>query len=97
MRILVTGGRDFHYKDIVYGALNKAHRKRGVTCVIHHNMGGADYISAEWAKDNGVDVYVCNARPKDGSPDACIAFGITPSGLNVPVWEVKPTTSQDKP
>jgi len=90
MRILVTGGRDFHYKDVVYGALNKVHRKRGISLIIQGGASGADHLASDWAKDNAIDTAQYNAdwcqygkaagpirnqrMIDEGKPNAAVAF-----------------------
>jgi hypothetical protein len=83
------GSRDFHYKNIVYGALDKAHCKRGITQIIIYHNGGCEYLAKEWAQENSVDVLICNRRPEQGAPEAAIVFGDGEKPGGVPVWVVK--------
>lgn len=54
MRLLVCGGRDFAAMGIVYGALDYVHTVRTITELAHGAAPGADALSAEWARLNGV-------------------------------------------
>jgi len=53
-RVLVYGGRDFTDEEVVYRALDKVHRARGVLCVITGMARGADSLAWEWAKANRI-------------------------------------------
>lgn len=54
MKLLVCGGRDYHDRDAVFAALDRAHAKRPITMVIHGAASGADRLAGEWADDRGV-------------------------------------------
>jgi predicted Rossmann-fold nucleotide-binding protein len=56
-RVLVTGGRDFTDEAAVFAALDRAHRKQPITCIIHgacHTQVNADKLAGKWAKARGI-------------------------------------------
>lgn len=61
MKILVTGGRDFHDNDFVYKVLDSILRDNTVTHIIHGNAGGCDQIAGSWARAKGIQEVVCPA------------------------------------
>lgn len=60
MVVLVCGGRNFHDRDRLYGALDKLHKEYGITVLVHGNAKGADLLSGEWADERNVP---CRAYP----------------------------------
>jgi hypothetical protein len=54
MRILVTGGRDYWQRAVVFRTLDAVHRKHGITLLIEGGAGGADHHARGWAKSRGV-------------------------------------------
>lgn len=56
MRLLVCGGRDYTDKAAAWAALDRAHRKRAVSLVIHGAARGADTLGAAWAQERGIPV-----------------------------------------
>lgn len=93
MRVLVTGGRDFHNWQVVHKALDEVRPN----VVIHGSATGADQSARGWAQLNGVPEIPFpafwyangtidrtagpkrNARMlKEGKPDLVLAF---PGGL----------------
>lgn len=58
MRVLVTGGRDFGDRELLFGALDRLHAVHGFTALIHGDANGADRLSGEWAGARGVSVEV---------------------------------------
>lgn len=57
MRVIVCGGRDYQDRDRVFEALDRLHKKRGITCVIHGACKtGADRWADEWAKERDIEV-----------------------------------------
>jgi hypothetical protein len=56
MRVLVIGGRDFDDPELLNEALDRLHRERGVTALIHGDARGADRLAGEWATANGIPV-----------------------------------------
>jgi len=55
MRILVCGGRDFTDWKAAFRALDAAHAKRPITCIIHGDARGADRSGKAWAIMNEID------------------------------------------
>lgn len=50
MRVLVTGGRDYNDRTVVFCALNKFDSTIGnITAIIHGDATGADYLAKCWA------------------------------------------------
>ena len=62
MRVLITGGRDFADRQLLFETLDRLHAARGFTLVIHGAAKGADSLADEWAKERGIEV---QARPAD--------------------------------
>lgn len=62
MRVLVTGGRDFHDRELVFPTLDRLHDTYRFTVLIHGDASGADRLSGEWASERGVKV---EAQPAD--------------------------------
>lgn len=98
IRILVCGGRDFHDRVVLFGALDHYHREFTIKCVIEGGAKGADLLAREWAEANNICVMefpanwgsgkaagiVRNARMlKYGQPDMVVAF---PSPSSVGTW-----------
>lgn len=61
MRILVTGGREFDDKELLFTTLDRLHQEREVTLVIHGAAKGADSLADEWCKTRGVETFPCLA------------------------------------
>jgi hypothetical protein len=58
MRLLVCGGRDFADREKLDRVLRLVDRARGpIRVLIHGDAPGADRLSAQWAKDTGLDEY----------------------------------------
>ena len=58
MRVLVTGGRDYHNINdarVIYATLDAIHGENEITALIHGDAHGADRLAAAWAYDNKVD------------------------------------------
>ena len=89
-RVLVCGGRDYNDSLRVIAVLDRVHRLRTISCVIHGNAKGADTCAALWAEMRSVDAlafpaqwdlygkragFLRNTQMLDeGLPDAVIAF-----------------------
>ena len=54
MRLLVSGGRDFGDVEFIVVQLNKLHKSRGITELVHGAARGVDTICAFWAEEVGV-------------------------------------------
>jgi hypothetical protein len=54
MRVLVTGGRKFYDKELVYKMLDSIHASFGISVLIHGGATGADQLGMNWAKSRGV-------------------------------------------
>jgi len=64
MRVLVTGGRHYHFKDAVFIVLDSISVRRGIECVIHGGATGADAMAAAWATSRRVPAVACPANWK---------------------------------
>ena len=62
MRVLVTGGRSYENQAVVVEALDRLHRERGITTLIHGAAKGADSLADEWAESRGIEVIACPAN-----------------------------------
>ena len=89
MRILITGGRDFDDRDLLWSTLDRLHAEHHFTALIHGDARGADRLAGEWAGERGIPVLVCpEDRKRDGrgarskrnrrmlaeNPDLVVAF-----------------------
>lgn len=61
MKVIVTGGRDFHDFNFVNKILQELHASNVLTHVIHGNASGTDQLAGTWARQNGVQEVVCPA------------------------------------
>ena len=55
LKILVTGGREYSNRPFVFAVLDRVHRTRGISLIIHGAARGADTIAVEWAASRGVE------------------------------------------
>ena len=57
MKVVVTGGRDYDNKRVVWTVLDDLHRKYDFTLLVTGACpyGGADLLAEQWAKENEVD------------------------------------------
>src|ERR1043165_7272006 len=62
MRVLITGGREFADRDLLFETLDRLHAVHGFTVLIHGAAPGADTLAGEWAEQRGIEVI---ARPAD--------------------------------
>jgi YspA, cpYpsA-related SLOG family len=88
--VLVCGGRDFTDRETVFGELDRLHRERRITLVVHGGAHGADELAGEWASSRRIACRVFHAdwraygkaagpiRNKqmidEGRPDLVVAF-----------------------
>lgn len=49
MRVVVTGGRSYKNKEVVWSALDRVHRATPITELINGAAKGADTLAIEWA------------------------------------------------
>jgi hypothetical protein len=56
MRVLVCGGRHFDDRPFLNRSLNRLHRVRPITLLIHGASKGADTLAGEWALAKGITV-----------------------------------------
>lgn len=61
MRILITGGRDFDDREMLFLALDRLHSELGFTLLIHGDAKGADRLAGEWATERTIEVLACPA------------------------------------
>ena len=67
MIALVTGGRDFRDKDMLFAIMDRIHAERGIDMVVHGDAGryklyarrpialdGADALAGRWADERGI-------------------------------------------
>lgn len=54
MKLLVCGGRDFDDVEFVVRHLNRLHKARTITSLVHGAASGADTIAAMWADEVGI-------------------------------------------
>ena len=56
MRLLVSGGRDFHDVDFIVNHLTRLHSLSSVSCLIHGAAKGVDTYCGLWAEELGIPV-----------------------------------------
>ncbi len=54
MRVLVTGGRYYQQRDLVWLALDLLHAEQPISVVIHGGATGADSLAGAWARHVGL-------------------------------------------
>jgi ribA/ribD-fused uncharacterized protein len=54
MKLLVSGGRDFDDVEFIVTHLNRLHKARTITQLIHGAAKGVDTIAAFWADESGI-------------------------------------------
>lgn len=64
MRLLITGGRNFDDRDLMWSTLDRLHAEHHFTLLIHGGARGADRLAGEWARERGVEVLACPADRK---------------------------------
>lgn len=60
--ILVCGGREFDDRELVFRVLDRVHRSRVISMLLHGGAPGADTLAGEWALSREVDHLVMPAR-----------------------------------
>lgn len=58
MKVLVTGGRNFSDRVLLFKSLDEIHTEYGFDTLIHGGAKGADSLSGEWAKTKDIKVLV---------------------------------------
>lgn len=89
MKIIITGGRDFRDKEMMFKTLDRIHKKTPIEKLGHGDATGADSLAREWGLNNSVTVVGYPAAWsigknsgetrnlymfKDFSPDYILAF-----------------------
>lgn len=54
MKVLVCGSRIFKDKEFLFRELNRVHKRREITSLIHGGAEGADILAGEWARINNI-------------------------------------------
>lgn len=62
MIVLVTGGRHYSDRGMVYVTLDKIHAETPITLLVHGDAPGADTLADEWAEKNEVPKKPCPAN-----------------------------------
>ncbi len=65
LKILVTGGREYSNRPFVFAVLDRVHRTRGISLIIHGAARGADTIAGEWAASRGVEQMRFQISPEE--------------------------------
>jgi hypothetical protein len=58
MRVLVTGGRGFSNRTLLFATLDRLHASHAFTALVHGGASGADRLAGEWAASRGIPVKV---------------------------------------
>ena len=89
MRVLITGGRDFSDRGLLFETLDRLHATHTFTVLIHGDASGADRLAGEWAAAAGIKVEahpadwkkhgraagpIRNSQMLDEKPDLVVAF-----------------------
>jgi phosphoribosylformylglycinamidine (FGAM) synthase-like amidotransferase family enzyme len=89
MKVLVTGGRGFSNRTLLFASLDSLHADHAFTMIIHGGASGADRLAGEWAASRCIPVEVHpagwqrygraagpirNQRMIDRKPDMVVAF-----------------------
>ena len=61
MKVIVSGGRDYNNKKLVFFALNKLHEKENIALLVVGDATGADALATLWARENNVPFKVYEA------------------------------------
>jgi len=61
IRVLVTGGRSYSNRLVVWENLDWLHQRKGIAVVIEGGATGADTLAREWAAYNHVCRFICPA------------------------------------
>lgn len=56
MRVLVSGGRSYDNRDVVYTTLDTILKRHKIEQLIHGGARGADELAAEWAVSRNISV-----------------------------------------
>jgi hypothetical protein len=56
MKLLVTGGRSFSNRTLLFATLDGLHADHVFTTLIHGGASGADRLAGEWAASRGIPV-----------------------------------------
>lgn len=72
MRIVVTGGRKFKDRKMIYMVLDAIHSKFKITKLREGEADGVDRICAQWAVENGVEVERYPADWKNLNVPGCV-------------------------
>ncbi len=76
MRVVISGGRDFTDRDVIFAWLDRFHAETPITAVIEggqrkwdkkerRHIGGIDFFAHEWAKARGIEVITVEANWND--------------------------------
>lgn len=65
-KVLVSGGRDYQNREILFRVLDASHAGTPIDQIIHGAARGADTLAQQWADDRGVR---CLQFPADWKKD----------------------------
>ena len=89
MKVLVTGGRDFSDRKLLFDTLDGTHINSGIDLLINGGAPGADALSSEWARGMEIQTMmfmadwirygkkagpIRNQQMIDEKPDLVLAF-----------------------
>lgn len=57
MKIIISGGRKYFDRAMVFRVLDYVHAERGITLLIEGGAKGADRLGREWAISRGIDFH----------------------------------------
>lgn len=85
--VLVTGGRDYDNKRLVFRALDELHRRNVIKRVVHGGARGADALAGRWAKRRGVP---CDVFPVSTAEWMAYGLAAGPRGNRIMLRKGKP-------
>lgn len=62
--VLITGGRYFNKRDLLFSELNRLHNEEEIVTIIHGDANGADSLGAQWAYERGIEQLIFPAEWK---------------------------------
>lgn len=62
MKIIVSGGRKYNNKALLFEALDQIHKDNKITMIVNGGATGADFLSTMWAIENKVSYKIYKAE-----------------------------------
>lgn len=62
MIVVVTGGRDFNNKNLIFQVLDNFHQQTPIRLLIHGNARGVDKLCGLWSLNNEINTLIMPAK-----------------------------------